>query len=114
MNQALALLVTLLFEAPIAAALSSRDDDGTKRWRAWGLVACAASLLTHPFAWQASLRHFPTLAPEEKLALIELSVVAVETLVYVVTLRSNWRRALLVCALANAASFGVGVLWSLR
>ncbi len=77
---------------------------------AWALAAVAATLLTHPFAWAASLEHHPDLTPEGKALRIEGAVVLAEAVVYAAALRLRPGRALVVALVANVFSFGVGLL----
>ncbi len=104
MTQIQAMALSLGVEVPIALAL------GPRALRT-GLAGLAATLITHPVLWLAwfPLRErMPWLVTA--LAL-EGAVVAVETLVYRSALALPWRRALLISAVANAASFGVGLLF---
>ena len=77
---------------------------------AWLLAGVAATLVTHPFAWEFSITHTPTLTPEGKALRIEGAVVLVEALIYGLTLRLRPLRALAVSLVANAGSYGLGLL----
>ena len=108
MTQAQALGLTLLFEVPLVLALAAR-------WRPpWGrlaLVACAASLLTHPFAWNG-IRHLDALPFWARAALFETAVALVEGAMYARLVPLGWRRGLLLGVAANAFSFGLGLVLS--
>lgn len=77
---------------------------------AWVLAAAAATLVTHPFAWEFSITHTPTLTPEGKALRIEAAVTAAEAVLYALLLRLPAVRALALSLFANASSFGVGLL----
>jgi len=80
-----------------------------ERW-AWMLAGCAATLVTHPFAWEFSVTHTPHLTPEGKALRIEGCVVVVEAVLYFVLLRISAARAAAASLLANAVSFSIGLL----
>jgi hypothetical protein len=79
------------------------------RW-AWILAGIAATLVTHPFAWEFSITHTPTLTPEGKALRIEAAVVVAEALIYALVLRLRPGRAFALSLFANATSFGAGLL----
>jgi hypothetical protein len=107
MHTALALVLSAAVEAPVAGGLA--------RWRELpaapaALVACGATLLTHPLAWatyQAGRQHAPAWGV---LLAVELAVAAVEAGAYAWALECGWRRGLLLSALANGASCAFGLL----
>jgi len=76
----------------------------------WVLAGVAVTLVTHPFAWDASITHTPELSPEGKALRIEGAVVLAEALLYAVSLRLTPLRAFAASLLANASSFAVGLL----
>lgn len=78
---------------------------------AWVLAGIAATLVTHPFAWEYSITHTPTLTPEGKALRIESAVVVAEAVLYALALRLTPARALALSFVANATSFGVGLLF---
>lgn len=108
-TQALALSVgiettCLLGLGHVCKWLDSRDV-----W-AWVLAGIAATLVTHPFAWEFSITHTPTLTPEGKALRIEAAVVVAEALLYALALRRPVARAFTLSLVANAMSFSVGLL----
>ncbi len=110
--QTRALLLTLLVEIPCILALGhARGWMKSSQRLAWLLAACAATLCTHPFAWEAAITHSPDLTPEGKVARIEGAVVLAEAMLYAIALRLQPLRALALSGLANLASFLVGLLW---
>lgn len=107
MGQGAALALTLVVEClVIVLLLRSVLPQGPALPRIL-IAAAAASSLTHPFAWRAAA----ALSPEGYrlgLLAIEAGVVLVEALALGLLLRLEPRRALVVSAAANAASFTVG------
>ena len=77
---------------------------------AWVLAGAAATLVTHPFAWEFSITHTPTLTPEGKAVRIEAAVVVAEALLYAIVLRLPAARAFALSLVANATSFAIGLL----
>lgn len=82
---------------------------GLPLWRV-AIVAVAASLVSHPFAWSGNRALVGTWSLPTRYAVIESAVVVVEALVFRVTLGVRPGAALVTSLVANAASFGVG-LW---
>ncbi len=112
MNQGSALLLTLMLETvvavPLLVALKWAPE---RRW--WELVSivCAASLLTHPFAWMlvVELRGW---APGfwARAIPVELGLTVAEGLFYAWLLPLKRWRGLVLSVAANGLSFGYGVL----
>jgi hypothetical protein len=97
----------------IELAVAYRPLAPAERGRLRRLAAIAlANLASHPAVWFV----FPELAPghpDATLALSEAWAVASELLIYrLIFPRLSWRRAAVIAALANAASFAIG--WALR
>jgi hypothetical protein len=103
--------LTLLIEAVVAAALAPVFA----RARLWcAAAAVIASAITHPILWavHADVRSvmgaFTTPA-------LEACIIAVETLAYRVLATPRWLEAAWLSLLANAASWGAGVvIYALR
>lgn len=111
MSQLEALAITLAVELAVVAVFAI----GLRWWPrpAWSralLVAAAASLLSHPWAWWLNTTGLRALPFAERAAVIELGVVAVESIIYALAAGLPWRRAIVVAFVANAASFGLGLL----
>lgn len=109
MDQLTALLLSIAIELPVAAlalyALEKRAD------RTVALVAIAATLVTHPLAWFLNtVALVEVMSFAVRAAIIEISVSAMEAFIYARALQIGSFRALLVSALANACSFGTGLL----
>ena len=79
-------------------------------------LVLASSAITHPFAWQANRVWLRQLPFENRAAIIELTVVAVEAaLLWAVSQRVEVGRlrpvqALLLSLLCNATSLGAGLM----
>ena len=74
------------------------------------VAGIAASCLTHPIAWWANETIGRSLSRWARLGVIEVSVSVLEGLLYVFVLPMTIRRGLTLGFLANATSFGVGIL----
>lgn len=111
MTQTQALLASLLLEVPlvlgIAAALGWAR--GRRALLRLMLVACAATLVTHPFAWHAFRGLAPFLAYWPRAALIEGAVALTEGLLFARVAALGGRRGLLLGFVANGFSYGVGI-----
>lgn len=103
MSQLGAMGRSILIEVPIALALGPRLPRTA-------VASAAATLITHPLLWAAWFPMRQHLSWGATAALLEGAVVLVETGVYRLTLDLSWRRALLISAVANAASFAIGQL----
>lgn len=113
MTQMQALLLSMLSEAAVAAALVA--------WLRWGAPARAAgaavlaTLLTHWAVWLLMPRLYGPLGYWGAFALAEAAVVLAEAAVYRLIAVRGAGRALLVSLAANAASAGLGlVIYALR
>jgi hypothetical protein len=119
MEQHSALIASLILEVPIVVALgvalgrrAAPSDAPAASALLWLQAGVAATLLTHPFAWwlnEDALRGALTLWP--RMLTIELLVTLAEGALFGWIGRA-WARGLLLSALANATSFGLGLVWS--
>lgn len=107
MPQLIALILSLLLEVPVAVAAARRWGHPERR-AAW--VALAATLITHPFAWNGFGALRPYLPYVARAVVIEGGVALFEGALYAVVLGLGWRRGLLLGLLANATSYGVGLV----
>lgn len=111
LTQTQAVLISLGLEVPCVLGLG-----WARRWMPktqllnWLIAAVAATLITHPFAWDFSVTHTPDLTPEGKALRIEAAVVIAESLIYTGGLRLPPLRGFALALAANAVSFGVGLL----
>lgn len=99
--------LSVAIEVPVALAVAryARPDLDLVRLL---LVAVGATLITHPFAWAANERLLLPTWP--RLGLIEISVALVEGVMFATVGALGWRRGLLAGLIANATSFGIGLL----
>jgi hypothetical protein len=99
----LAFGLTLVVECPIVAGFSRGRAPLGRRL----LLAAFASLATHPAVWFI----FPELPLEPRLALglSEVWAAGTEAVFYGLVLLP-WRRAVVAAVVANAASFGLGLV----
>ncbi|HBP20583.1 MAG TPA: hypothetical protein DEA08_22685 [Planctomycetes bacterium] len=111
MQQLIAVGVSIGVEAGVVALAAKRLEGQRGRL---ALVAAGATLLTHPFAWQAALwgyRHAPVWAV---VLAVEALVTLAEACAYRAAGELSWRRALLASLLANVVSTALGLLsWPL-
>lgn len=112
MTQTEALALTLAIEVPVALAwLLAAGWLARRAWWRAALVVIAASLITHPLAWQANRVWLRSWSFWPRATVIEVGVALVEALVLAWGLTLPPRRALVIAAAMNAASFGGGLLW---
>ncbi|GMV39680.1 MAG: hypothetical protein AMXMBFR64_13960 [Myxococcales bacterium] len=104
MTQAEALALSLVVEVPVVLAVARRACSAVRL----ALIAVAATLVTHPFAWLANGWIPLPFAP--RAALIEASVVVAEAVIYGRLVPLGAPRAALASVMANAASFAVGLV----
>jgi hypothetical protein len=112
MKQLLALLISWVIEVPIilivlaiTRKLSSLEDICNVV-----ILACAATLFTHPLAWESNQLLIPYMEFTLRVGLIESCVVIVEGILYALFLKLGGRQGLLLSMMANTASFFGGLL----
>jgi hypothetical protein len=111
MSQLEALALTLAIELAVVAAFAMLLRFWPRSaWPRAFMVAAAASLLSHPWAWWMNTSALVMLPFFERAVVIELAVVAAETMLYALVGGLPLWRALAVAAVANAASFGLGLV----
>ena len=111
MSQLEALAITLAIELAVVAVFAMLLRFWPRpAWSRAFMVAAAASLLSHPWAWWANTSALVMLPFFERALVIELGVVAAETMLYALVGGLSWWRAALVATVANAASFGIGLV----
>jgi hypothetical protein len=100
-----AFAVTLVIELAVVLAMT-RDDIETRSRRT--ILVVFANLVTHPIVWFV----IPAFVAGTwtQLFVCEAWAVLAEALFYGVTMRLRGSRALAISAIANAASYGVGVI----
>jgi hypothetical protein len=112
MSQITALFVTLSIEvlAVLLVVWIWRVRVGVS-WAMVVLVAMAASLVTHPFAWYFNGALSGAWSFAIRATAIETFVVLAEMAIFAVFARMSWRVAFTVSFLANMSSFGAGLFW---
>lgn len=116
MTQLQALLASLALEVPLVMGLAVGLGwaRGRKPVVRLLLVSLAATLVTHPFAWNAFRGLAPFLDYWPRAVLIEGMVALTEGLLYARAAGLGAKRGLLLGFLANAFSYGLGILlWRL-
>lgn len=112
MTQLTAMLLSIGLEVPalLLCAWWWRDP---RRWRIVG-VGVLATVVTHPFVWHG-IPWLATWIPSwpVRAGLAEVGAAAAEAGLFAWLLRWGRARAALASGLANAWSFGVGLLWFL-
>lgn len=114
MTQAVATALSILMEAPVVVAMGRRmTGPPPTSVLHLGLIAGAATLVTHPAAWWGILTLTPPLGYALAVTLVELAVIGVEAGIYRRALGLRWGRALLISGIANATSVagGMGIGW---
>lgn len=109
-------LLTQAIEVPIAMLLSRQWSIAPIRSAPAALVA---SCLTHPFVWMANQASAPLLAHAGLAAywllwcalflVLESGAILAEAAWYRYALRASTTRCLILSAIANASSFGIGL-----
>lgn len=110
MTQLQALLLSILLEVPVVVALARLLGVDTPL-RRLVLTACAATLLTHPFAWHG-FRVLSGVFPSYwvKAGVIEGGVAVVEGLLYWRVAGAGFGRGQALGWASNAFSYGIGLL----
>ena len=109
MTQYTALLLTLCFELSVLGLWWRWTDRGRSLVR-YAMAGIAASCMTHPIAWWANETIGHSIGKWARLGTVEVLVVVCEALIYWYVLPLPWRRGVWLSALANAVSFGVGLV----
>ena len=100
-----AFLLTLVVEVPVATLLLRRNEPDMLRAAA---LVVFANLVTHPLVWYVWSQVF-VIGTAEYVVAAEAWAILAEAVFYAVVVRGiPPRRALLVAAVANVASFAVG------
>lgn len=109
LSQLAALLLSVLVEAAVAAALLAGLHWGSPGRGA--LAATVGTLATHWAVWAFMRPVTEAVGYWPALAIVEGLVVLAEAPAYRLIARQPWPRALLLSLLANVASTGVGLIY---
>lgn len=112
MTQLLALLISWGIEIPTVLITLAIAQQFSSRWDIYNasIIACAATLFTHPLAWETNQMLIPYVEFYLRVALIESCVVIVEGIFYRLILKLNWQTSLFLSLIANTTSFLGGLL----
>lgn len=103
-----ALLLSILFEVPVAAALVCRIRP--KQALAAAGASALATMASHPQLWAAALWAYPRFGYWPSILGLEVLVILFEAAVMGLILRLSWRQALALSFAANLVSVGAGLL----
>lgn len=103
-----ALLLSILFEAPVAAALVYRLRP--KQALAAAGASVLATMASHPQLWAAALWAYPRFGYWPSILGLEVLVILFEAAVMGLILRLSWRQALALSFAANLVSVAAGLL----
>ena len=109
MTQYIALLLTLLFELSVLGLWWGWTDRERSPWR-YGMAGVAASCMTHPIAWWANETIGHSMSRWGRMGVVEALVMVCEGFIYWYVLPLPWRRGFALSFLANAFSFGAGLV----
>ncbi|GJD18309.1 hypothetical protein RIVM261_032650 [Rivularia sp. IAM M-261] len=109
MTQSTALLISLIVEIPIVIILLRQLSSLNSFWLA--ILACGATMLTHPIAWESNQILIPYASFSVRSTLIESFVVLVEGIIYWVVLKLRCQQGLFISFIANIASFVAGLIF---
>lgn len=98
--------LTLATEAAAAALLA--PVFAAPRGKA-ALAACVGSSITHPIVWRGAFVLYPSLG-HAAIPLLEAVAIAVESAFYRGLASLQWTRAVLLSAVVNGISWGLGAL----
>jgi len=110
MVEAEALIVSAAIEGPIAYSMVRLTRWPCRGALHVGLAACVATAVTHPQLWSAAFWAYPRFPYWPSVVVLEALVIAAEGMLIAWMAGLEWRRALLVSLVANAASFLAGWL----
>jgi hypothetical protein len=111
MTQSIALLISLIVEIPVVIILLRQVSSLNFVWLV--ILACGATMLTHPIAWESNQILIPYTSFTVRAALIESFVVLVEGVIYSVVLKLQFQQGLFISFIANVTSFAVGLIFLL-
>lgn len=112
MTQLLGLLISLAIEVPMVLIMLLTTQQLSSRLDICNafILACAATLLTHPLAWESNQMLIPYMEFPVRATLIESLVAIAEGILYWLILKLGWQKGLFLSIIANATSFLGGLL----
>jgi hypothetical protein len=109
MTQFIALSLSLIVEIPIVLLLLRPASNLDLIWLT--ILACGATMLTHPLAWESNLILIPYLSFLFRTILIEGFVILIESALFSLVLRLQWKLCLITSFIANIVSFFTGLIF---
>lgn len=112
MTQLLALLISWGIEIPVVLITLAKTQEFSSRGDIYNtsIIAFAATLFTHPLAWESNQILIPYMGFPLRVALIESFVAIAEGILYAIFLKLGWQKGLFLSIIANVASFLGGLL----
>ncbi|WP_414756644.1 hypothetical protein [Anabaena sp. CCY 9910] len=112
MTQLLALLISWGIEIPVVLITLANTQQFFSRGDIYNtsIIAFAATLFTHPLAWESNQILIPYMDFPLRIALIESCVAIAEGILYAIILKLGWQNGLFLSIIANGASFLGGLL----
>ncbi|AKG21592.1 hypothetical protein [Calothrix sp. 336/3] len=112
MTQLLALLISWVIEIPVVLITLAKTQQFSSRGDIYNtsIIAFAATLFTHPLAWESNqiLTHYMDFPL--RVTLIEIFVAIAEGIIYTIILKLAWQKGLFLSIIANGTSFFGGLL----
>jgi hypothetical protein len=108
MTQFAALSVSLIIEVPIVLFLLRQFSSLRFYWLI--ILACGATMLTHPMAWEFNQILIPYTSFLIRSIFIESFVILAEAVLYWIVLKLHWRDGLFISIVANIVSFLFGMM----
>ncbi|MEA5567916.1 hypothetical protein [Anabaena sp. UHCC 0399] len=112
LTQLLALMISWVIELPTVLILLGITQQIRSRGDVYNtlILACAATLFTHPLAWESNQILIPYMKFPLRVAIIESLVVIAEGILYKIFLKLDWRKGFFLSMIANTTSFLGGLL----
>jgi hypothetical protein len=112
MTQLLALLISWGIEIPVVLITVAKTQQFSSRGDIYNasILAFAATLFTHPLAWESNQILIPYMDFPLRIALIESFVAIAEGILYAIILKLGWQKGLFLSIIANGTSFLGGLL----
>lgn len=112
MTQLFALLISWSIEVPVVLMTLAKTQKFSSYRDIYtvSIVACLATLFTHPLAWESNQTLIPYMAFPLRIAAIEGCVAIAEGIVYAILFQLDWQKSFLLSLFANGSSCLIGLL----
>jgi hypothetical protein len=116
MTQLLGLLISWGIELPVVliAYYSTKQSSSRESICNISMIVCAATLFTHPLAWESNQILIPYMEFPLRVALIETFVILAEGILYAIILKLGWQKGFFLSLIANGSSFLGGLLMTIN